>query len=183
MTAQIPDSVIYEGEEFSLVGVKGEGLYIPEDFGIEPHFRSTACWRGYVMRYCFNKGQLILDRMLLNTTNPLKIKGIEPQKLKDIGSFDYSYENLSIKTDFTGTILLANDFIQQMYVHMGFQRPIAFRTVVEIQVENGTMISIRDLSKKMEEYRNLDISKDAQPRSNSREDIENWIKRTFSLDY
>jgi hypothetical protein len=183
LTAQIPDSIIYEGEEFSLVGVKGKGLYIPEDFGIEPHFRSTACWRGYVMRYSFNNGQLILDRILINTNNPLKINEIEPQNLKEIGSFDYCYENINFKTDFTGTLLLVKDFIQEMYVHMGFQRPMAYKTVIEIRIENGTIISTRDLSKNMEEYRKLDISRDAQPQSNSRKDIENWVKRTFSLDY
>jgi hypothetical protein len=183
MTAQIPDSVIYDGEEFSLVGVKGKGLYNPEDFGISPHFRSTACWRGYVMRYTFNKGQLILDRMLLNTNNPLKINGIEPQILKDIGSFDYCYENLNLKTDLTGTILLAKDFIQEMYVHMGFQRPMAYKTVIEIKIDHGNILSVKDLSKRMEEYRTQDYSKEAQPQSNSRKDIESWIKRTFSLDY
>ncbi len=183
MTAQIPDSVIYEGEEFFLVGVKGEKLYIPEDFGIAPHFRSTACWRGYVMRYTFNKGQLVLDRMLLNTSKPLKINGIEPQTLKDVGSFDYSYENLSIKTDFTGAILLAKDFIQEMYVHMGFQRPMAYEIVVELEIQHGNMVSVKDLSKRMEEFRNQDNSKDARPQSNSRKDIENWVKKTFSLDY
>ena len=183
MTAQIPESIIYEGEEFSLVGVKGKGLYIPEDFGIEPHFRSTACWRGYVMRYSFNNGQLILDRILINTNNPLKINEIEPQNLKEIGSFDYCYENINFKTDFTGTLLLAKDFIQEMYVHMGFQRPMAFRTVVEIQIENGNITEVRDLSRKMEEERERDIYKGAQPQSNSNEDIEKWIKKTFSLDY
>lgn len=185
MTAQIPDDFIYNGESFSLVGLKGKRLYTPEDFGIQPYFRCTACWRGYVMKYTFANDRLILNGMLVNAKNPPTINGVEPQKGKDICNslFDYCYENLNLKTEFTGNVLLAKDFIQHMYVHMGFQRPMAFKTVIEIQVENGNITVIKDLSKKMEEARNQDIYKGAQPQSNSRKDIESWVKKTFSLDY
>jgi hypothetical protein len=71
MTAQIPDEFIYNGEVFSLVGLKGEGLPAPEDFGI------------------------------------------------------ISYSNCT-----------------------GFQRPMAYKKVIEIKIENGTIISAKDLWKK-----------------------------------
>lgn len=184
-TAQIPDEFIYNGEKFSLVGLKGKDLYTPEDFGIKPYSRCTACWRGYVMKYTFTNDRLILDGMLVNTKNPPKINGVEPRTGKDTGNslFEYCYKNLDLKTEFTGNVLLAKDFIQQMYVHMGFQRSMAFKTVVEIQVEKGNIIGIGNLSKKMEEERIEDIYKGAQPRSNSDEDIESWVNKTFSLDY
>ncbi|MFX1256879.1 MAG: hypothetical protein ACFFAN_03390 [Promethearchaeota archaeon] len=185
MTAQIPDEFIYNGDSFSLVGLKGKGLYTPEDFGIHPTFKTTACYRGYAMRYNFINEELILERMRVNTRNPPKINGIAPQTGEEIGTrlFDYCYSNLNLKTEFTGKVLLAKDFIQQMYVHMGFQRPISFKTVIEIEVENGDIKSIRDLSKKMEEYRNRDSSKDAKPSSFALKDVEKWIRKSFSLDY
>ena len=184
-TAQIPDEFIYNGEPFSLVGLKGNGLPTPEDFGIKPYSICTACWRGYVMKYSFTNDRLILDGMLVNTKNPPKINGVEPQTGKDTGNslFEYCYKNLDLKTEFTGNVLLAKDFIQQMYVHMGFQRSMAFKTVVEIQVEKGNIIGIGDLSKKMEEERKEDVYKGAQPRTNSDKNIENWVNKTFSLDY
>ncbi|GAG79916.1 unnamed protein product, partial [marine sediment metagenome] len=151
MTAQIPDEFILNGENFSLVGMKGNGLFEPLDFGIIPHSASTACWRGYVMKYHFTKDKLILDGMRVNTNDPPRINGIEPEKEGNL--FKYYYKNLNLKTNFTGKVLLAKDFIQSMYVHMGFQRPIAFETVVEIDVKSGEIISVRDLSKQMEEYR------------------------------
>ena len=80
MTAQMPDEFIINGEPFSLVGLKGNGLYSPEDFGITPFSTCTACWRGYVMKYHFTKDQLILEEMLVNTNNPPKINNIEPQQ-------------------------------------------------------------------------------------------------------
>ncbi|MFX1374771.1 MAG: hypothetical protein ACFFA0_03060 [Promethearchaeota archaeon] len=181
MTAQIPDEFKLNGESFSLVGLKGKGLFNPGDFGITPYFTCTACWRGYVMKYHFTRDQLILDEMLVNVDNPPKINGVEPHQGDDL--FKFHYKNLNLKTKFNGSVLLAKDFIQSMYVHMGFQRPMAFKTVVEIQVKNGNIISLKDLSKQMAEQRKKDVYKGAQPQSNSKEDIERWVERTFSLDY
>jgi hypothetical protein len=181
MTAQIPDEFILNGESFSLVGLKGKGLTNPEDLGITPYFSCTACWRGYVMKYIFIKNQLILDELKVNVTDPPKINGVEPQQGDNL--FKYHYKNLNLKTNFSGKVLLAKDFIQSMYVHMGFQRPIAFKIVVEIEMKNGEIISIKDLSKQMEDKRKKDQYKGAQPHSNSKKDIEKWIEKTFSLDY
>lgn len=181
MTGQISDEFVLNGESFSLVGLKGQSLIKPEDLGIIPHFTCTACWRGYVMKYCFTKNRLILDEIRVNVADPLKINGVEPQKGDSL--FKFHYTNLNLKTNFTGSALLAKDFIQSMYVHMGFQRPIAFKTVVEIQVENGDIILLKDLSKQMEVRRKNNPIKGAQPQSNSQKDIEKWVKDKFSLDY
>ncbi len=70
-----------------------------------------------------------------------------------------------------------------MYVHMGFQRPIAFKMVVEIELKDGEIISLKDLSSQMEEQRKKDLYNGAHPQSNSKKDIEKWVKQTFSLDY
>lgn len=181
MTGQIPDEFILNGENFSLVGMKGNGLFEPLDFGITPHSASTACWRGHVMKYHFTKDQLILDEMRVNVNDPPKINGIKPQQGESL--FKYHYRNLNLKSKFTGTVLLAKDFIQSMYVHMGFQSPMAFKTVVEIQIERGNIISLEDLSKEMEEQRNKDPYKGDQPQTNSQKDIEKWVKDKFNLDY
>jgi hypothetical protein len=181
MTAQIPDEVLLDGERFSLVGMKGDQLFEPQDFGIIPQSASTACWRGYVMKYHFVQDQLILDEMRVTTNDPRKFNDIVPQQEENL--FKYCYKNLNLKVDFTGSILLAKDFIQSMYVHMGFQRPMAFETVVEINIENGTIVHIKDLSKKMAVKRKKDIQRGARPNSDSEDDIKKWIEKTFSLDY
>jgi len=181
MTGQMSDEFILNGETFSLVSLKGQGLFKPEDFGINSYSSCTACWRGYIMRYIITKDQLTLDRMQVNVDKPPKINGIKPQHGDRL--FKYYYKNLKLKTTFTGKILLAKDFIQSMYVHMGFQRPMAFETVIEMHVENGEIILLKDLSKQMEEQRKKNLFKGAQPQSNSEKDIEKWVKQTFSLDY
>ena len=181
MTAQIPDEFIINSESFSLVGLDGQGLFTPDDFGIIPYSSSTACWRGFVMKYSFIKNQLVLEEMRVNVKNPPEINGVNPEPGEH--SFNYSYKNLNLKTNFTGKILLVKDFISSMYVHMGFQRPMAFKTVVEIEVMGGKVISLKDLSKYMEEQRNINPDKGAQPQSNSQKDIEKWVNEKFSLDY
>jgi hypothetical protein len=97
--------------------------------------------------------------------------------------FSHTYERLNLKTLFTGSMLLAKDFIESMYVHMGFQRPMAFKTVLEIQVQDGDIVSMSNLSEKMEELRQKDRDKGAQPDSSSRPDIDRWVADTFSREY
>ncbi|MFX1566865.1 MAG: hypothetical protein ACFFCV_00700 [Promethearchaeota archaeon] len=181
MTAQIPDEFIINGEIFSLVGLKGQGLYKPEDFGIKPLFNCTACWRGFVMKYIFMDNKLFLNELLVNATNLPKINNLSPENGN--GLFKYHYKNLKLQTNFTGKVLLAKDFIQSMYVHMGFQRPMAFKTVIEIELKHGEIIKLKDLSKWIEEKRKIDVNKGAKPETDSKEDIERWVKQTFSLDY
>ncbi|MFX0108263.1 MAG: hypothetical protein ACFE7R_08270 [Candidatus Hodarchaeota archaeon] len=185
MTGQIPDSFKYDGLEFSLVGMKGDGLYTPHDFRLTPRMASTACWRGYIMTYDCVDGQLVLSSMSIRTyDSPSEINGIEPKTdTEKYRMFTHHYENLNLKTRFTGSMLLGRDFIQGMYVHMGFQRPIAFRTVLEIHVQDGDIICVNDLSEKMEELRNQNRERDAEPSSLAQKDVYEWIEQTFSLDY
>ncbi len=197
MTAQIPDEFRYEGEVYSLVGLKGEGLYTPQDFGMTPQAASTACYRGYVMKYDCIDGQLVLDGMTVNSEEGPTINGVEPVESQDgfrarqvmaytvFGGCQFAkvYENLKMKTKFTGSILLAKDFISSMYVHMGFQRPMSFRTVLELQIQDGDIVNVSDLSEQMEEIRLRGLERGAHPDSRADEDVREWIEGTFSLDY
>ena len=181
MTGQMADIFMLAGDLFSLVGMRGQELCKPDDFGINPLSNCTACWRGYQMKYHFINNQLFLDEMLVNGDDPPIINGIRPQN--GARFFKYYYKNLKYKTTFTGKILLAKDFIQSMYVHMGFQRPMAFKTIIEIKMKDGKIISEKDLSKEMEEKRIKNVYEGASPRSDSKSDIKNWVEETFSLDY
>lgn len=51
MTAQIPDTFIFNGEEYSLIGMKGGDLISPEQFGMLPGMLHTACYRGFYATY------------------------------------------------------------------------------------------------------------------------------------
>lgn len=188
MTGQIANQFKYEGEIYELVGIDGESLYSAEDFGITTQTASTACWRGYQTFYDCVNGELILDDLHVRTEDKITINGVVPEENKELAEdswafFNIIYENLSLKTKFTGGILLAKDFIREMYVHMGFQSPESFKTVIEIEVNDGDIIKITDMSARMEERRRLGREKPSRPPTLEDKDVGDWVKDRFSQDY
>jgi hypothetical protein len=183
MTAQMPDIFFYQEENFSLIGLKGSDLFNPEDYGIYPIMASTACYRGYVATYHITDKQLILSSLILRSQDKKlkKINNKEAKEEKSIFSFNFLYENLDLPIEFTGFILLGKDFIDEMYVHMGYQRPIAYKTVIEFQFKDGEIVAINDFSEIIEKLRKEDPTRDERPDYD--ESTKEWIERLFSLDY
>lgn len=70
MTAQINDGIKYNGTEYSIVGIDGDGLFDPFAYGMNPVSWCTACWRGFVTDYEVENGQLFLDTLKICLTEP-----------------------------------------------------------------------------------------------------------------
>lgn len=181
MTGQIADEFRYNGESYDLVGIDGEGFFTPDDFGIKARAGSTACWRGYKMTYDCVNGELLLQEMQVSTASATPINGIEP-KAGEYG-FSHIYENLRLKTNFSGKIRLGKDFISSMYVHMGFQSAESFETVIELEIANGNIIKETNLSSLMKQRREHGLEKPAQPTSMEDSDVRDWISDRFSQNY
>ncbi len=181
MTGQIADSFLYDGDVYSLIGYTEGEPFTPLDYNIEPKAPHTACWRGFVLYYRLDNNKLLLQDMQLNAEEGLEINGVKPKKTED--SFNFHYQDINLKLDYTGKIKIAKDFIQEMYVHMGFQRSSAFRTVLEIEFKDGDLVAVNDLSEKMKKRRKKNPTEDAEPQSTKESDIMTWIKRTFSRNY
>ena len=183
MTGQIPDKLICRKNLYSIVGLKGVGLPSPLDFGLEPVSPHTANWRGFIMTFIVVEKHLNVHELKVTVKDikkkPPLINEVTP-KLEKKGLIHLTYNKLKLKTQFTGKILIAKDFIDSMYVHMGFQSPVSFETVIELEFGEGDLLSVRDLSNKVKEYRRLNISNGKIRRSH---DHIAWIARTFSLDY
>ena len=120
----------------------------PEQFGMRPEMLHTACYRGFYATYELTETGLYLRELTLceKDGNYLPINGVSPEKEE----LQASYYNLSIPVPFTGRIRLAKDFIKELYIHMGYQKPTAFRTVYDITFENGRMVNLKDRSRDME---------------------------------
>ncbi|NHJ33228.1 MAG: hypothetical protein FK732_10215 [Asgard group archaeon] len=183
MTAQMPDQFLYKGESYALIGLKGSSLFNPEDYGVYPVMASTACYRGFVATYNITDKHITLSSFVLRSQKRKlnKINGRAAKKEKRILSFNFLYENLDLPIKFTGFILLGKDFINEMYVHMGFQRPISYETVIEFQFKDGEIVTVNDFSELIAKLRKEDPSKDAKPEYD--ETTMEWIERLFSLDY
>lgn len=154
--------------------MQGGDLISPEKFGMEPEMIHTACYRGYYATYELTEEGLFLREMTLRERNGkyMPIAGVDPEKKE----YQATYHNLNVRVPFTGKIRLAKDFVEELYIHMGFQKPTAFRTVYDVTLKEGAVLELRDRSKEMEEKRGL-----FKQRYESG-DMRQTIEEAFSLD-
>jgi len=66
MTAQVNDSVEFEGDSFDIMSEEGSGLFYPEAYHITTEAQDSACWRGYYCRYKVTESKLYLDFLNIN---------------------------------------------------------------------------------------------------------------------
>lgn len=175
MTAQIPDTIQFEAVRYSLATVRGSGLFDPAEYGLRPAPRITSCWRGFVCRYAVQDDRLVLDTFLLNTGDPAPdLFGISPRPKGESSVFDAEYPGLGHLVPFTGRILAGNDFIQELYVHMGFHPAWKYRQVHQFEFSAGQLTAHRDRSAEAAAFRHQ-VRK--QPNLGSLS-----IEETFRLD-
>ena len=181
MTGQINDEFLYQEEAYAIAGIDGSELFDPEEVQMQTIPASTACWRGFQAFYMIKDDKLVLHHLNYSAKEPVTINNKKP--IKGEFMFKYQIPELDLLIDFTGTILIAKDFIQEMYVHMGFQRPTTYRTVLELRFNNGVLAEVKDLSDEMARRRERNPDEGAQPKSPYDKDVKSWIEETFSLDY
>jgi hypothetical protein len=174
MTAQRTDTFIFKDNKYSLIGIAGSSLASPRQFGMIPEMLSTGCYRGFFATYELTDEALLLRDMTLREmfSNYLPINGVEPEKEQ----YQATYRNLSVKIPFTGIIRLAKDFISELSINMGFQKPTAFKTVLDFTIEDGKIIDIKDRSADMEKKRG------AFKKYYTNGDLMETIEDAFSLD-
>ncbi|MTF37488.1 hypothetical protein [Cyanobacterium aponinum] len=145
MTGQIPDTFIYKEDKFELVYLKGGDLITPQDYGMNPQMLHTTCYRGFYSTYEIKDNQLLLQEMVVGeiTGQYPEINGVEPKQQ----DYRVYYENLSLLTDFTGVIRIAKELIDTLYIHMGYQKGTAYKTLLELKFQHGSLINVKDLSK------------------------------------
>jgi hypothetical protein len=188
MTAQIHDTFQLHEKNFSIVGVNGQALFDPQLIGVRTVPSITSCWRGFVCHYKIHDEHLVLNKlqMSLGHEKGPVINGVSPSASDgDYRAFNNVYEQLGLKINFTGGILIADGFIQKLYVHMGFHPAWKYETVFELMFENGRILEIRDASDQMKQIREKTASQPLKPDflEASEKEKEAWIKNTFKLDY
>jgi hypothetical protein len=207
MTAQISDTFYYRKKPRALAGINGSGLFDPAQHGIKPVMISTACWRGYYCTYEVEDGGLFLTEVHLGLGREdaaargegPKLFGRIPRRYTVLGhrqnvrtgEVTTSWESGEFKVDdirepvpFTGGLLLGDDFIHEMYVHMGFHPAYKFRVVYELVFDGGRLVEEHDRSAQIAEFREMLSSRSLEPGSQaSRAEIEQWVERCFSLQY
>jgi hypothetical protein len=159
MTAQIPDHFMLDGSSYALVD--GVGLFSPLEYGLEPIMTITSCWRGYVCTYAIQGQQLVLDTLEISLRDFLHqdsrpaeaplLNGVASQRKNSL--FTNCYSGVAMPLTYSGSLQIASDFIQELYVHMGFHPAWKYRTVLELSFMGGELTGQRDVSAEMEQVR------------------------------
>lgn len=192
MTAQISDTLIFREQEFDLAAFNGEGLFDPEQHGLIPEAMSTSCYRGYWCTYEVVAESLRLQELFIGLPAPVADAarhGTGPALFEQPPVYSeelhcFTYRKLSAPVPFTGGILAAADFIQELYVHMGFHPAWKFRRVHEWVFEQGTLVQTRDCSSEMALLREKLGNAPLRPRNpNDKQDVERWIDECFTRHY
>jgi hypothetical protein len=180
MTAQMHDSFLFQDQKFSLVGFGSEGMFNPVEYAMQPLPSVTSCWRGYLSTYKILYKQLILDTLQVNLSQEgPAIQNIRPE-FPARGMFNHVYHELNLPVDYSGGMLVADGFMQELYVHMGFHPAWKYETVFELVFSHGTLLETKDISRQMAEQRREMTQKPLQPGPNTpRQKLEEWIASTF----
>jgi hypothetical protein len=151
MTAQISDKFMFRNENYELIGMRGGNLFSPEQVEMQPKMIHTACYRGFYATYEVNDDGLYLLELTIREANDnyIPINGRHPKN----GDHQATYHNLNLQVLLSGKIRLARGFIKDLYIHMGFQKPTAFKTVYDLTFNGGRVQEIKDRSEEMEKKR------------------------------
>lgn len=204
MTAQIGDIYKYEKKEFTIVALSSAMPFDPKNFGMESHPSSTACYRGYWCEYAIENDELFLkDLYLFNVEDkypPLNGVEVSPQEFVEYECYTGSekkcekitspahfghrvYKDVNLPIPYTGKILLGDGFMQEYYIHMGFQRGWAYEKLIELVFEEGILLECNDLSHIAKAQREAMKKADRGPRHPYGRNIPKSVEDSFSLDH
>jgi hypothetical protein len=196
MTAQINDIFRYEGTAYAVAGISEGELFNPATFGMRPAMASTACWRGYQAVFALRDAELVLADLHVNLLQEGEgfrrkagpaINGVPPTDIEEKSHFfNNHYEGLNLPLDYSGGLLLADGFIRELYVHMGFHPAWKYERVIELVFANGRLSNEFDRSAKMAEIRQLfRATREAEEagETQSLEEIHAFVARAFDRSY
>jgi hypothetical protein len=174
MTAQINDVFCYRDSAFDVSAISDGEIFDISLLGLMPMATCTACWRGYQAIFAVADSHLVLDGLNINfmptsgdpdQLGPV-INGVAPNPPdRETQLFDNYYESLNYHLEYSGGVLLAQNFIDDLYEHMGFHPPWKYEAVIELIFEHGIL--------KQEADRQMPTS----------EQIRRFVERSFDRRY
>jgi len=183
VTAQAPDMILVDGTEWAVVGIDGRGLFDPAAWGLEPVPLSTAEWRGFVARYAVADGRLRLVHLSIGLAGDEARAALEslPGVVRSTAQgARWSLDFDGFDVPFTGTLLLGQGFIRDLYVHMGFHPAWKWERVLRLELADGLVTASTDESARMARERNGRRGKPLGPgRDADRGTVGRWISDAF----
>lgn len=196
MTAQIDDSFRYRQREYSVAGISEGELFDPSLLDLKPAGTCSACWRGYQAVFALSESRLVLESLHVNLLEPWGdfknvkgplINGVEP--VGSQGEFDWfnnHFEGLQYHMEYTGGLLLADGFIEELYVHMGFHPAWKYERVVELIFDGGILKQEFDRCEEVAEIRQRFLeerSENGPRRMPTNDETAQFVDRAFDRSY
>ena len=187
MTSQIQDEIEYRAKRYAITAIEGVGMFDPSDHGVRPRMLSTACWRGYICTYRIEDDALLLSQVELGLPTDsqhagLRLFGHEPSKNHGATMHsDAAFYELAEPIAFTGRLLLGADFVEGVYLNMGFSPAWLYHDVHEVTFTSGRLTDSTDHSTALAELRDRLGPQAARPHDG--ETVRAWVDRTFSRDF
>ena len=136
---------------------------------------------------------LSLDSLRINLDVQARdLLGIKPEPDEEIVEadksrwrlFDVIYRRMNYKVPYTGGLLLARDFIEELYVHMGFHPVWKYREVHEVIFSNGDLLHGSDRSEEIAGFRDRMVNRPLKPGLGASPlEIKTWIEQCFTQEY
>lgn len=201
MTAQIEDIFCIDGQSFDIIAETAPITFSPEEYGFSPTPICTACWSGYWCEYGIQDNRLCLDKLYISNTEDIypDLNGVSvsPVEYEDCTVYTRGetriesypkymghrlYAGIALPIKYTGRILVGADFLNEYYIHMGFQHPYAYKTLLEFCFEDGVLMMKTDYSDFGERLRaKIDLGDPSWKYDGA--DLWDFIENSFSLDY
>lgn len=180
MTTQAPHSVRYRWRNYGLLGAAGSDLFDPHAYGIHPGDINSSIARGYLCHYRVSWGKLYLSQVNIGLNEEDRAraargegpvlfgtlpeddkvtisaynlgKEMQLEELTVYRGHRYRFRNVVIP--FSGGLLLATDFIPEFMGYLDFRHPVyEFKTVHELDFEQGRLVRAADRSRVMAQFR------------------------------
>lgn len=177
MSAQIMDSLENQKNTYDIIHVEGGQLYDIKQSGVKVTLH-PMCWRGYFGEYMLREKQLYLHNLFVHSDEKCpSVNNVTVSNRLGILSDFKHYGRVDIRMDFTGSLIIAKDYLKDYYDCMGCQNAILYETVEELILNNGVVTDKVDYSSKIkeirEEYGNSRYSEE------QKNEIEKKVKKLF----
>jgi hypothetical protein len=155
MTVQIFDNIFYKNKKYFISGVNEE-LFHPGNYGIEPVWFSTNCWRGYFCEYKIRNNQLLLSKLGIGFENEESINAgketapilFNKSPLWEDDENCFIYKKLDEPISYTGGVLFGSEF----HIRHAFHPALKFTHLYEAGFQKGKTTFVED---KTEEIRSV----------------------------
>ena len=187
MTIQTNDQILFCNEQYNIFS--GDEFFDPYEYGICPFYgENTGIYKGYLCEYKIKNNQFYLDNLHLslrqyvidiNSNKEVLLKKVTPPlngifvKDFDNGFLSHIYENVNLKINYTGHLILTKNYIPPTHDYNMSPRDLYdYEMVIKFDMKSGVIINTVDVSYEMFDMRKKAFKKIKKQEYRDKHDYE-----------